>query len=402
MDIVEILNEINKTSEEVKDKIAPVEMLKKFNGGRSGAGVYMVEYGADNRVGILKITSSNEAEVFYKAYELAVKNNMHKFIAKSIANYELKREKGSILYANLYDLAGDDIYKSETFLDKVVNEDQLKDSIISKMTKFLFCWNKEHTKKYLSPVDIVKNQLSYRYMDKKYVQAFEDIGVDKSTRWISLDGTDIMLPNPYYYFNNEDVWKGLKVICLTAHAHGDFQGDNIIITENKPVIIDFCDLIDDCNVFHDLRYLESITLGDYLQIDNECSREQWSRVCESLSEGITEVDIPQGKGMSLLRQLMPKLRENVKLVVSDSRNSLYNPSFYLAGVASGLINMRKYSDANKKKAAFIYSAYNLKMFLKDEAVNMYNPRLDSCMILNWKAEKVENAFVVLQPISLRV
>ena len=51
-----------------------------------------------------------------------------------------------------------------------------------------------------------------------------------------------MLPNPYYYFNNENVWNGLKVICLTAYAHGDFQGDNIIITENKPVIIDFCDL----------------------------------------------------------------------------------------------------------------------------------------------------------------
>lgn len=402
MNIVEILDEINKTSEEAKDKIAPVEMLKKFNGGRSGAGVYMVEYGDDNRVGILKVTSSNEAEVFHKAYELAAKNSMHKFIAKLIANYELKTETDSVLHANLYDLAGDDIYKSETFLDKVVNEDELKDSIISKMTKFLFCWNKEHTKKYLSPVDIVKNELSYRYMDKKYVQAFGDIEVDKFTKWISLDGTDVMLPNPYYYFNNQDVWNGLKVICLTAHAHGDFQGDNIIITENKPIIIDFCDLIDDCNVFHDLRYLESITLGDYLQIDNECNRELWSKVCESLSEGIAEVDIPQGRGMSLLRQLMPKLRENVKLIVSDSRNSLYNPSFYLAGVASGLINMRKYTDINKKKAAFIYAAYNLKMFLKDEAVNMYNPRLDSCMILNWKAEKIENALVVLQPISVRV
>ena len=78
------------------------------------------------------------------------------------------------LYANLYDLAGDDIYNSETFLDKVLNEDELKDSIISTITKFLFSWNKEHIKKYMSPMDIVKNELSYRYMDNKYVQAFED------------------------------------------------------------------------------------------------------------------------------------------------------------------------------------------------------------------------------------
>lgn len=402
MDIVGILDEINKISDEAKDKIAPVEVLKRFNGGRSGAGVYMVEYGADNRVGILKITSSNEAEVFQKAYDLAVQNNMHKYIAKLIANYEIESKTQSTIHANLYDLAGDDIYKSETFLDKVINEDDLKDSIISKMTKFLFIWNKEHAKKYISPKDIVKNELSYRYMDDKYEQAFKSIGVDKYTKWISLDGTDILLPNPYYYFNNEEVWNGLKVTCLTACAHGDFQGDNIIITENKPIIIDFCDLIEECNVFHDLRYLESITLGDYLEIDKESSRELWSKVCESLSEGITEVEIPQGRGMSLLRQLMPKLRENVKLVVSDSRNSLYNPSFHLAGVASGLINLRKYTDTNKKKAAFIYAAYNLKMFLKDEAVNMYRPKLDSCMILNWKVEKMENTFVVLQPISLRV
>ncbi len=399
MNVIDVLNEINKTSEEIKDKIAPVEVLKKFNGGRSGAGVYMVEYGADNKVGILKITSSNEAEVFHKAYKLALENNMHKYIAKLITSYEIQSKSESTLYVNLYDLAGDDIYKSETFLDKVINEDELKDNIVSKITKFLFTWNKEHVKKYMSPSDIVKNELSYRYMDNKYVKAFEDIGVDKYTKWISLDGTDVMLPNPYYYFNSRNVWNGLKVICLTSYAHGDFQGDNIIITENKPIIIDFCDLIKDCNVFHDLRYLESITLGDCLEIDKESNRELWSKVCENLSQGLTEVEIPQGRGMSLLRQLISKLRANLKLVVSDSRNSLYNPSFYLAGMASGLINMRKYVDVNKKKAAFVYSAYNLKMFLKDEAVNMYNPKLDSCMVFNWKCDNMENAFVTLKPIS---
>lgn len=401
MNITDVLNEINKISEKIKDKIAPLEILKKFNGGRSGAGVYMVEYGEDNRVGILKVTSSNEAEVFHKAYNMALENNMQKYVAKLITSYELENKDDSTLYVNLYDLAGDDIYKSETFLDKVLNEDELKDNIISKISKFLFCWNREHRKKYVSPVDMVKKELSYRYMDNKYVKAFEDIGVDKCTKWISLDGTDTILPNPYYYFNNRNIWNGLKVACLTSLAHGDFQGDNIIITENKPIIIDFCDLLEDCNVFHDLRYLESITLGDCLEIDKECNRELWSKVCESLSRGLTEVEIPQGRGMSLLRQLISKLRANVKLIVSDSRNSLYNPSFYLAGMSSGLINMRKYKDTNKKKAAFVYAAYNLKMFLKDEAVNMYEPRLDSCMVFNWKCDKKENAFVHLEPISSR-
>ncbi|MGV8980164.1 hypothetical protein [Clostridium sp.] len=397
MDIESVINQINKIGEDTKDKFAPFQVLKTFKSGRSEAGVFMVEYGSANRIGILKVTKSNEGEVFQKAYSLASENNMQKYIAKLLSSYKIQGKNKATLYVNLYDLAGDDIYNSETFLDKVLNEDELKDNIISAITKFLFTWNKEHVKKNMSPMDIVKNELSYRYMDSKYIQAFESIGIDKSIKWISLDGTDIFLPNPYYYFNNDNAWNNLKVICLTSYAHGDFQGDNIILTENKPVIIDFCDLLDDCNVFHDLRYLESITLGDCLDIDTESDRELWSKVCESSSAGITEIELPTGKGMSLLRRLINKLRENVKLIVCDSRNSLYDPSFHLAGTACGLINLRKYTSVNKKKAAFIYAAFNLKNFLRDEAVDMYDPKLDSCMVLNWKNQKLGNNLVVLQP-----
>jgi hypothetical protein len=397
MKIIDVITQINKIGTDTKDKIAPFQVLKTFKSGRSEAGVFMVEYGTANKVGILKVTKNNEAKVFQEAYGLASENNMQKYIAKLISSYKIHDKNKSTLYVNLYDLAGDDIYNSETFLDKILHEDELKDPIISTITKFLFTWNKEHIKKYISPMDIVKNELSYRYMDSKYIQAFESIGVDKNIKWISLDGTDMLLPNPYYYFNNDNVWDDLTVTCLTACAHGDFQGDNIIITQDKPIIIDFCDLIEDCNVFHDLRYLESITLGDCLEIDKQSDRELWSKVCESLSFGIADIDLPQGRGMSLVRQLMSKLRQNVKLIVSDSRNSLYDPSFHLAGAACGLINMRKYASVNKKKAAFIYAAFNLKMFLKDEAVNMYDPKLDSCIVFNWENQKIANSLVMLQP-----
>lgn len=384
MNLIEILNEINRQSIDRNDKVAPVEILKTMTKGKSGAGVYMVEYGSDNKVGILKITdSTSELEIFSKAYEVAVKNSMHKYIAKMVANFSLNLEGQSELQANLYDLAGDDIYNAETFLDKVINEDELKDAVMAKLTKFIFTWNKEHEKKFLSPIDIVRNELSYRFMDKKFVKAFHELGIDNDVKWISIDGTDVILPNPYYFFSNEEIWEGLKVTCLTSYAHGDFQGNNIMITENKPIIIDFCDVLEDCNVFHDIRYLESITLSDYMEFDTPFQRELWMKICKCVTEQIHEVDIPRGKGMSLLRQLVPKFRENIKLVVSDNRNVLYNPSFYLAGVSCGFINMRKIKDKVKRKAALIYAAYNLKMFLSDEAVSKYNPQLDSCMTLPW-------------------
>lgn len=244
MDIIEILNEINNQSKEKSHKIAPVEILKILTNGRSGARVFMVEYGPDNKVGILKLTSSSsECESFQKAYEVAMQNNMHKYIAKLVQDYEVNIENRPTVYANLYDLAGDDIYNSETFLEKIINEDELKDQIMSKLTKFIFTWNKEHEKQYLSPKEIVQGELAHRFMDKKYIKSFEEIGIRKDVKWISLDGTDNILPNPYYFFNDLDSLRDIKVACLTSWVHGDFQGNNIIITENKPIIIDFCDIL---------------------------------------------------------------------------------------------------------------------------------------------------------------
>ncbi|MHB9941511.1 hypothetical protein CF065_07750 [Clostridium sporogenes] len=393
MDILQLINEVNNKSNEKNDKIAPVEILKQFKSGRSKALVFLVEYGEDNKVGIMKFTDCKEAKVFNEAYKVATNNNMQKYIAELICSYNIIYNN-KLISANLYDLAGDNIYNIETFLDKVLSEQELKKNVISKIGKFCFTWNKEHKKKYLTPMEIVKKEMSYRYMDKKYKEAFKSIGVSKDIQWVSIDGTEEILPNPYYYFNDENFWGDLKITCLTSYAHGDFQGDNVIITEEKPIIIDFSDLLKDCNVFHDLRCLEAITLGDYLDIYEVKHRQQWLKVCKSVSQDILKVDIPDGKGMSLLRELMPLLRENLKIIVSDMRNVSYNPSFFVAGVAAGLTNMRKFTDIDKKRAAFIYAAYNLKSMLKDKMVNMYNPSLDSCMIFNWvkgnKANKLIN------------
>src|SRR5665647_2059349 len=149
MKIVDVITQINKIGNDTKDKIAPFQVLKTFKSGRSDAGVYMVEYGTA-KVGILKVTKNNDAKVFQEAYNLASENNMQKYIAKLISSYKIQDKNKATLYVNLYDLAGDDIYNSETFLDKVLHEDELKDSIILTITKFLFTWNKEHIKKYMS------------------------------------------------------------------------------------------------------------------------------------------------------------------------------------------------------------------------------------------------------------
>ena len=225
MDILRLINEVNNKSNEKNDKIAPVEILKQFKSGRSKALVFLVEYGEDNKVGIMKFTDCKEAKVFNEAYKVATNNNMQKYIAELICSYNITYNN-KLISANLYDLAGDNIYNIETFLDKVLSEQELKKNVISKIGKFCFTWNKEHKKKYLTPMEIVKNEMAYRYMDKKYKEAFKSIGVSKDIQWVSIDGTEEILPNPYYYFNDENFWGDLKITCLTSYAHGDFRNNN--------------------------------------------------------------------------------------------------------------------------------------------------------------------------------
>lgn len=114
MDILQLINEVNNKSNEKNDKIAPVEILKQFKSGRSKALVFLVEYGEDNKVGIMKFTDCKEAKVFNEAYKVATNNNMQKYIAELICSYNITYNN-KLISANLYDLAGDNIYNIETF-----------------------------------------------------------------------------------------------------------------------------------------------------------------------------------------------------------------------------------------------------------------------------------------------
>ena len=83
MKIVDVIAQINKIGNDAKDKIAPFQVLKTFKSGRSEAGVFMVEYGSANKVGILKVTKNNDAKVFQKAYNLASRKQYAKVYCKT-------------------------------------------------------------------------------------------------------------------------------------------------------------------------------------------------------------------------------------------------------------------------------------------------------------------------------
>jgi len=361
----------------------PIEIINELNNGQSGAQVYTVEFGESRKLGVLKIQELNESGLHNKAFLQSRENSIEGFIPKIIDEVEIHSENNFRRFAVLYELGGDNVLGIKTLKYSVENELALVKQTSEQVAKFLYTWNKPHTSDIKSPIDIVKTSLGYRFMDEKLIRAFETLMIDEDKEWLVIDGVDKFFPNPYKFFTNEKIWCGNKVKYLHSCIHGDLHGGNIIVSVKKPSIIDFGTYQLNSNVFYDTRYLELHSLMDYLKFDNNKQRQFWISLCEELTKNVKYVDIPDGDGASILRDIIPELRHGIDYLLSDARNKLYEPSFYLAGVSAGLNFIRKAKDDNKRMAAMIYTMYNLRAVLKHELLGLYNPSLASTMSVQW-------------------
>ncbi|MBU3113134.1 EAL domain-containing protein [Clostridium lacusfryxellense] len=361
----------------------PIEIINELNDGESGAAVYTVEFGESRKLGVLKIQEMNESGLHNKAFLQSRENSIEGYIPKIIDEVEIQCENNLRRFGVLYELGGDNVMGIKTLKYSLENELALVKQTSEQVAKFLYTWNKPHTSKIKSPIDIMKSSLGYRFMDKKLLKAFEVLMIDEDKKWLVIDGVDKFFPNPYNFFTDEEVWHGSEIKYLDSCIHGDFHGGNIIVSVKKPSIIDFGSYQVHSNIFYDTRYLELHSLMDYLKFDNNKQRKFWVSLCDELTKNVKYVDIPDGDGASILRDIIPELRHGIDYLLSDARNKLYEPSFYLAGVSAGLNFIRKTKDENKRMAAMIYAMYNLRAVLKHELIGLYNPSLSSSTSVQW-------------------
>lgn len=365
----------------------PIEIINELNDGQSGAAVYTVEFSESRKLGVLKIQEINESGLHNKAFLQSRENFVEGFIPKIIDEVEIQCKNNSRRFGVLYELGGDNVLGIKTLKYSLENELALVKQTSEQVAKFIYTWNKPHTSEIKSPIDIVKSSLGYRFMDAKLIKAFETLMIDEDKKWLVIDGVDKFFPNPYKFFTDEGVWKGNEIKYLDSCIHGDFHGGNIIVSVKKPSIIDFGTYQVHSNIFYDTRYLELHSLMDYLKFDNNKQRKFWISLCEELTKNVKYVDIPDGEGASILRDIIPELRHGIDYLLSDSRNKLYEPSFYLAGVSAGLNFLRKTKDESKRMAAMIYTMYNLRAVLKHELIELYNPSLSSSTSVGWFLDK---------------
>ncbi|MBU3092491.1 EAL domain-containing protein [Clostridium sp. CM028] len=361
----------------------PIEIINKLNDGQSEAAVYTVEFSESRKLGVLKIQEMNESGLHNKAFLQAIENGIEGYIPEIIDEVEIQCENNLKRFGVLYELGGDNVLGIKTLKYSMENELALVKQTSEQVAKFLYNWNKPHISEIKSPIDIMKTSLGYRFMDEKFIKGFETLMIDEDKKWLVIDGVDKFFPNPYKFFADEKVWCGRKIKYLDSCIHGDLHGGNIIVSVKKPSIIDFGSYQLHSNIFYDTRYLEIHSLMDYLKFDNNKQRKFWISLCDELTKNVKYVDIPDGEGASILRDIIPELRHGIDYLLSDSRNKLYEPSFYLAGVSAGLNFIRKTKDENKRMAAMIYTMYNLRAVLKHELIDLYNPSLLSSTSVQW-------------------
>lgn len=369
--------------ENFSDENQPIEIINELNDGQSEAAVYTVEFSESRKLGVLKIQEMNESGLHNKAFLQAIENGIEGYIPKIIDEVEIQCENNLKRFGVLYELGGDNVLGIKTLKYSMENELALVKQTSEQVAKFIYNWNKPHTSEIKSPIDIMKTSLGYRFMDEKFIKGFETLMIDEDKKWLVIDGVDKFFPNPYKFFADEKVWCGRKIKYLDSCIHGDLHGGNIIVSVKKPSIIDFGSYQLHSNIFYDTRYLEIHSLMDYLKFDNNKQRKFWISLCEELTRNVKYVDIPDGEGASILRDIIPELRHGIDYLLSDSRNKLYEPSFYLAGVSAGLNFIRKTKDENKRMAAMIYTMYNLRAVLKHELIDLYNPSLSSSTSVQW-------------------
>ncbi|WP_449536239.1 hypothetical protein [Ferdinandcohnia sp. Marseille-Q9671] len=378
--------------------ITPIEIDKELSGGLSGAEIYIVQYSQSKLLGILKIDEINEYDVIKRAIDCAKSNLYESSIAGLVQFCELKEEDGTKKFAYLYELVGDSLNDIKTFFRLVKNESGRLGAITEEIVDFVFNWNKKHHSVVMTPYEAVKNCLGYRLNDQKYVNRFEEsLNIPVPCQYIYVEEATVFLPNPLYFLKDDEAWKeqsgrAVSVNVLQAMAHGDFHSKNVIVSQLGIHVIDIGQAQEDINLFYDLLYFEFYTYLDLLDLNDPDQMIWWAKICFELSENIDKVKIPDGPRASILREFTNGLRQGYRKVIADPRNTRFDSSFYLAGVAVALGFLRKTNDVTKQKAALLYSGYFLRKVL--ENCNLFMPTIRDAVSINlfdqYKSKKTIN------------
>lgn len=353
-------------------KIQKIEVESRITKGQSRAKVYIVLIFRESRIS-LAIAKINKKKATSKD-EIV----LHKSVLSKIENSEISRFVPKIIddaivddwYGAIYELAGDTHLESTTLNYGIYNELPTIAKVCENVSEFLYNWNLPYNHDDVNPLTMIRDLLGPRFLDERMLTAFSKLGIRAEEQWLIFGGIYEVFPNPLYFLTNESLLD-IEIPCLLGSIHGDLHGNNIMITDEEGIsIIDFGNFQESGNIFYDHRYLELHLLLTKLSVIDNDQRLFWKDLCSALASTIsTDFDIPPGPGSLIFRSVLTQLRNSIKeRITTKATKKLYEPSFYLAGVAAGLNYFRKTPEEDKRFAALLYTVYNLLAFIKHPSI----------------------------------
>lgn len=365
-------------------------IMNTITDGKSGAIVYVVRIKRDNTNGLaivkieeLQSDRENEAKIHEKARQIAAKNKKDQQIPQ-IIDMKIDNNKSAIMY----EFVGN---RNSYTLNAAIDEEKAEhlDVLAKKIVHYLYNWNLDYGEDWISPFDLVNNTLGRRN-DDKLLEAYHEIGIDTDDTFIQFEGM-LFTPNPAKFFTEDFLWQGEEIDCLFGGSHGDFHGDNIILSKKHFSVIDLAELQMDTNIFYDEKYLELHLLMDYFKFATNKERKYWVKLTKTLARGLDDkVTIPYGRGHLILTKLLLSIRsESINLFKEANDPEVLTrlePAYHLAGVAAGLNFLRKHPDPLKKFAAFMYASMHLKAVISHSTLQL-TLNNDVAVPVNWPIVK---------------
>ncbi|MDM5201084.1 EAL domain-containing protein [Fictibacillus enclensis] len=367
------------------------DIHRKINTGKSGAEIYLVQYikkieKKRRRVpALVKITSMEEGEREEAAYKMALllasKADMNHYIPSVL---DIKTFENQ--HAVMYEFAG----AAESFtINEAVEKQMAVDysGIINEALNFINGWGVEK-KEILSPYDHMIETLGTKRWETLF-HPIKELGADTNSAVLSFHGK--LFPNPLVYLYNKNLWKEETMYVKHSHSHGDYHGNNIIVTDKNKSgisIIDFAELKQHTNLFYDYRYLELHLLLDCFPLESSDNQDKWMEIGSYVTRDLMKelqqpLDIPDG--IAPFDKILPCFGAEFIEEVGEIAVKDYQPSYYIAGVCAGLIYARR-TKINRlnRFAAFVYALFNLKKALQCLNIGLPN---EVSLPLAWPADR---------------
>lgn len=238
--------------------------IREFGDGKSGNRVFLIEvFDSDdskkNGRYVLKVCFEKSVEFMTEIFNTMEMGNLSNCYNGIIfPRYETAGQTEDAFYY-IYDVAGNELNNVIDISASMVSGE----SVLEKLSRdLLLVWNENFTNKQVSISECIKEMVGVNRLEVtgRVATRISNLIVDNLAPVYHYESN--VLPNPYYFLNNQNGPLGKQINGVIGKIHGDLNRNNIIINKNflnndyEIYLIDYSHYKKNQYLFFDHAYLQ--------------------------------------------------------------------------------------------------------------------------------------------------